>query len=64
MIRLGKKPTDPPPLFLAALKACVGRDPAFLRGERLATAGPFARLDDWSDLDDLLARAAPARVAA
>ncbi len=66
-VRVSKKPADSPPLFLAALRACVGRyGPGFLRGERLATAGPFAWLPphDWSALDDLLAKAADEGVAA
>jgi len=71
-VRIAKRPTgravvrppDPPPVFLAALRACVGRDPGFLRAERLATAGPFAWLDDWSALDDLLERPARDGVAA
>ncbi len=68
VIRLGKKPQPevPPPVFVDALRACVGRDPGFLRAERLATAGPFAWLppDGWSALDDLLVRAADGGVAA
>lgn len=66
VIKLGKKPADPPPLFKVALRACVGRDPGFLRDERLATAGPFAWLPphDWSALDDLLVKAADDGVAA
>jgi hypothetical protein len=65
-IKLAKKPEAPPPLFVAALRACVGRDPGFLRAERLATAGPFAWLpsDGWSALDDLLDAAAREGVAA
>ncbi len=65
-VRIDKKPQQAPPLFVAALRACVGRDPGFLRQERLATAGPFAWLepDKWSALDDLLVRAADEGVAA
>ncbi len=67
-IKLGKKPPvePPPPVFVDALRACVGRDPGFLKAERLATNGPFAWLppDDWSALDDLLAAAAADGVAA
>ncbi len=67
-VKLGKKPLveAPPPVFVDALRACVGKDPGFLRAERLATAGPFAWLetDQWSALDDLLVRAADEGVAA
>ncbi len=61
-VRVSKRlPVEPaPPLFRAALRACVGRNPGFLPGERLATAGPFAWLppNDWSALDVLLKTAA------
>ncbi len=67
-VKLGKKPAvEPaPPLFRAALRACVGCNPGFLPAERLATAGPFAWLppDDWSALDELLKSAADGGVAA
>ncbi len=67
-VRVSKKPpVEPaPPLFRAALRACVGRNPGFLPAERLATAGPFAWLapNDWSALDELLAKAADGGVAA
>ncbi len=67
-IKLAKSPPveTPPPVFVDALRACVGRDPGFLRAERLATAGPFAWLppDDWSALDELLQSAADGGVAA
>lgn len=59
-IRLSKPqpPKPDPPLFVAALHACVGRDPGFLRGERVAGAGPFASLlPQWSALDDVLVEA-------
>lgn len=75
MIRLRKPAMPPrlppeafvgdPPVFVATLRACVGRDPGFLRAERLAPSEPFATLPGgWSALDDLLVRASEEGVAA
>ncbi len=67
-IRLGKTPEPDPPEYVNALLACIGRNPGFMRDQRVADVGPFASLLPggvrWSALDDLLAAAADGGVAA
>ncbi len=59
-VRIAKKPpVDPaPPEYVNALLACIGRDPAFMREQRVADAGPFATMLPggmrWSQLEDML----------